>query len=254
MLFLSQDLGHEQRAIVVSGSAGGEAVERFQDRITHRRCSQVALCQNLVEHLQSKLLALSIHGLGDTIRVEPGTYHENLWVHSDGIHLVGAGPGRTVLLPPGSPTPHCDDATSLNGVCVARVTADGTPVTIHGFGISGFSIDGFAGFGVIVFGTQGADIERNEVTSPGTSGAIASFDATGTRIVDNTTTGSNRVGFGNGPDEAGIIVGDILYEFGGHPLKTPADLQAALAGRTATSTVEIKLYRGTTDTTVKARF
>jgi hypothetical protein len=54
--------------------------------------------------------------------------------------------------------------------------------------------------------------------------------------------------------KAGIIVGDILYEFDGHPLKTPADLQTALAGRAATSTIAIKLYRGTTDTTVNARF
>jgi hypothetical protein len=54
--------------------------------------------------------------------------------------------------------------------------------------------------------------------------------------------------------KAGIIVGDILYEFDGHPLKTPADLQAALAGRAASSTVAIKLYRGTNDTTVNARF
>jgi PDZ domain len=53
---------------------------------------------------------------------------------------------------------------------------------------------------------------------------------------------------------AGIIVGDILYEVDGHPLKTPADLQAALAGRAASTAVAIKLYRGTTETTVNARF
>jgi len=54
--------------------------------------------------------------------------------------------------------------------------------------------------------------------------------------------------------KAGIIVGDILYEFDGHRLRTPADLRAALAGRTAASAVAIKLYRGISDTTVSARF
>ena len=54
--------------------------------------------------------------------------------------------------------------------------------------------------------------------------------------------------------KAGIIVGDILYEVDGHPLKTPADLQAALAGRAASAAVAIKLYRGTTETTVNALF
>ncbi|HLZ99679.1 MAG TPA: PDZ domain-containing protein [Steroidobacteraceae bacterium] len=53
---------------------------------------------------------------------------------------------------------------------------------------------------------------------------------------------------------AGIIVGDILYEFDGHPLKTPADLQAALAGRASESAIAIRLYRGTNDTAVSARF
>ena len=57
--------------------------------------------------------------------------------------------------------------------------------------------------------------------------------------------------------KAGVIVGDILYEFDGHPLKSPADLQAALRGRTANSansTIAIKLYRGTSDTTLNASF
>jgi hypothetical protein len=62
------------------------------------------------------------------------------------------------------------------------------------------------------------------------------------------------VGRGSVAHKAGIIVGDILYEFEGRPLKTPADLQAALAARAATSTIAIKLYRGTSDTTVNARF
>jgi hypothetical protein len=62
------------------------------------------------------------------------------------------------------------------------------------------------------------------------------------------------VGRGSVAHKAGIIVGDILYEFDGRRLKTPADLQAALAARAATSEIAIKLYRGTSDTTVNARF
>jgi hypothetical protein len=79
--------------------------------------------------------------------------------------------------------------------------------------------------------------------------------------VDATEEQPNRAGVlvigvdpGSVARKAGIIVGDILYEFDGHRLKTPADLQAALAGRAAASTVAIKLYRGTSDTTVTARF
>ena len=79
--------------------------------------------------------------------------------------------------------------------------------------------------------------------------------------VDATEEQPNRAGVlvigvdpGSVARKAGIIVGDILYEFDGHRLRTPADLQAALAGRAAAATVAIKLYRGTTDTTVNAHF
>jgi hypothetical protein len=55
-------------------------------------------------------------------------------------------------------------------------------------------------------------------------------------------------------EHSGIIVGDIVYEFGGHPIKTPADLKAAVAACPANSAVAIKLYRGTTATVVTAQF
>ena len=55
-------------------------------------------------------------------------------------------------------------------------------------------------------------------------------------------------------EHSGIIVGDIVYEFDGHPIKTPADLQAAVAASRANSAVPIKLYRGTTVTVVTAQF
>jgi hypothetical protein len=93
------------------------------------------------------------------------------------------------------------------------------------------------------------------------NGSLSRDLGIGGMSVDATEEMPNRAGVlvtgvvtGSVAHKAGIIVGDILYEFDGHPLKTPADLQAALAGRAATSTVAIKLYRGTSATTVSARF
>lgn len=54
--------------------------------------------------------------------------------------------------------------------------------------------------------------------------------------------------------KSGIIVGDILHEFGGRPVKALTDLQAAVAACAANSSVSIKLFRGTNDMTVTARF
>jgi hypothetical protein len=54
--------------------------------------------------------------------------------------------------------------------------------------------------------------------------------------------------------KSGIIVGDILYEFDGHPVKALAELEAAVAACAANSAGSIKLYRGTDVMAVTARF
>ncbi len=59
---------------------------------------------------------------------------------------------------------------------------------------------------------------------------------------------------GSVAQKAGIIVGDIVTEVDGRPIKMLTDLQAALAARAENSAAAIKLYRGTTEMTVTARF
>ncbi|HLN48979.1 MAG TPA: PDZ domain-containing protein [Steroidobacteraceae bacterium] len=59
---------------------------------------------------------------------------------------------------------------------------------------------------------------------------------------------------GSVAQKSGIIVGDILFELDGHPITTPADLEAAVAACAANSTIAIKLYRGTDTLALKARF
>jgi hypothetical protein len=44
--------------------------------------------------------------------------------------------------------------------------------------------------------------------------------------------------------KAGIIVGDIVCEIDGHPIKNPPDLQTALAAAPAEAAITIKVYRG----------
>ncbi len=59
---------------------------------------------------------------------------------------------------------------------------------------------------------------------------------------------------GSVAQKSGIIIGDILYEFDGHPIRALAELEAAVAASTANSAVAIKLHRGTDDLAVTARF
>jgi PDZ domain len=62
------------------------------------------------------------------------------------------------------------------------------------------------------------------------------------------------VNSGSAAQKSGIIIGDIVYEFDGHPLKGLAELEAAVAACAPNSTVGIKLYRGTNKLTLTARF
>jgi len=59
---------------------------------------------------------------------------------------------------------------------------------------------------------------------------------------------------GSVAQKSGIIIGDILYEFDGHPIKALAELQAAVAACAANSAVAIKLYRGIGSMGVTAQF
>ncbi len=62
------------------------------------------------------------------------------------------------------------------------------------------------------------------------------------------------VNHGSVAQKSGIIIGDILFEFGGHAVRTPADLEAAVAAYAANSATVIKLYRGTDALALKAQF
>jgi PDZ domain len=54
--------------------------------------------------------------------------------------------------------------------------------------------------------------------------------------------------------KAGIITGDIICEFEGQRIRSPAELQAAAGGVAAGSIAHIKLYRGIAVTTLEVRF
>jgi hypothetical protein len=54
--------------------------------------------------------------------------------------------------------------------------------------------------------------------------------------------------------KAGIIVGDIISSVGARPIKTPADLQAAMAASGGSAPVPIKVFRGTGELSLEARF
>lgn len=59
---------------------------------------------------------------------------------------------------------------------------------------------------------------------------------------------------GSVAQRAGLIVGDILYDYAGHPLSSLADLQAAVAATGAVSAVPLKVFRGMSSMQMQASF
>jgi S1-C subfamily serine protease len=76
--------------------------------------------------------------------------------------------------------------------------------------------------------------------------------------VDATPQNPSRYGVlvtavvpGSVADKAGIIVGDIVTEISGHPIKGPADLQPAMSSSATLAGATFKIFRGTAEVTLR---
>jgi parallel beta-helix repeat protein len=141
--------------------------------------------------------ALNKAGEGDTVKLAPGTYTENVQVKTKGLTLKGAGPDETTIQAPATPVdfgPACGGA----GICVSEATDPTAPPTLEDVHIKSLRVTGFASSGIFFFGT--IDQRVNDVLAEGNQGyGIAAFNTTGGQYWDNVTP-HNR--------EAGIYVGD----------------------------------------------
>jgi hypothetical protein len=98
--------------------------------------------------------------------------------------------------------------------------------------------------------------------APGAAAPTVRLDlGVGGMAVAATPEQPNRAGVliiavprGSVAQKSGIIVGDILYEFDGHPIRQLAELQAAVAACAPNSSVPVKLYRGNDPIALTARF
>jgi nitrous oxidase accessory protein NosD len=137
---------------------------------------------------------------GDTIKIKPGTYAENVWVNKDDITIRGTGADRTELVPPSTPNPVCGaESGSVNGICAADVDAEFNVISpVENLKVKDLSVHGFSGAGVFLFGNDGAVIvgvraEDNEEYG------IAAFSSTNGVYSWNLTARNG---------EAGVYVGD----------------------------------------------
>jgi parallel beta-helix repeat protein len=171
---------------------------------------------------QSIQAAIDAASPGTTIEVAPGTFQENLLIAKDGITLRGAGPGRTVLVPPAEPAPVCLllffppadlENNGVNGICIAHVDQQGNILsTVHDVRVTGFTVQGFPGVGIVFAGTSGIRADHN-VAANNQSYGITAFASTHGRFEDNTVFGTSDAGLymGNSPDADFTIKDNTAY-------------------------------------------
>jgi Right handed beta helix region len=145
---------------------------------------------------------------GDTIKLAPGTYQENVQIKTDDLTLKGAGEDETVIEPGTTPTPvdpFCLVGQGSNGICVTDVTPpadpNGPPTVnnrVANVNVKDLKVQNFSGAGVMFFGTR--DQRVNDVVAKNNDEyGIAAFNTTRGRYWDNVA---------NGNGEAGIYIGD----------------------------------------------
>jgi parallel beta-helix repeat protein len=145
---------------------------------------------------------------GATVCVGPGTYQENLLIAKDGITLQGAGPEKTVLVPPAQPVEVCTqlqitpidlEPTGINGICVGKLDSAGNILaTVNDVRVTGFTVQGFPGVGIVFAGTSRIRADHNVAAGNGAYG-ITAFASSHGRFDDNASSGSG---------DAGIYIGD----------------------------------------------
>jgi nitrous oxidase accessory protein NosD len=179
----------------------GTAAPASADRTTHT-----------VHPGESIQAAIDAAQPGDKIKIEAGTYHENVYVNKDFIELEGDGAHKTTLLPPavGAPNPCVQpDGTIFGAVCVGF-----GPNPVKGFELEDMKIEGFPN-GAFLVNTTDAEVEHVVFANNEVYGLFYN-SSTGGDVHDNVAYGSEEAGlyFGDSPNADVKVEDNEVYDNG----------------------------------------
>jgi nitrous oxidase accessory protein NosD len=160
---------------------------------------------------------------GDTIVVEPGTYHESLQITTKNITLEAAAPNshNTVLLPPATaPENTCTFANNGqdSGVCIigtVDLQSGNVLADVRGDSVIGLNIQNFPANGVFGYGTDDLTVSKVWSSNNGDYG-IARFVSTATTYSDNHVWGNSEAGLyvGDSPDADTLVTDNQSWDNG----------------------------------------
>jgi hypothetical protein len=156
---------------------------------------------------------------GDTVRLVPGVYRQNVTIRKR-ITLVGAGAGPrgSRLVPRSVPVPSpCTSGSSVHGICVAgQFDQSGNPAAaVHGVTIRSLSVRGFSGFGIGLFNADGTTVRRVTAVGNGEYG-ISGFVLHGVRFINDLARLNGAPGFyiGDSPQANAVVTGNRAFANG----------------------------------------
>ena len=156
---------------------------------------------------------------GDTVRLLPGTYRQNVTIRK-GISLVGSGAGRhgSRLVAGNVPTPSpCNEGSSANGICVAgQFDQQGNPgAPVRGVTIRNLSVHGFGAFGVVMFNANRVTVRGVAAIRNGAYG-ISGFILHRVRFIANLAVANGAPGFyiGDSPQANAVVTGNRSFRSG----------------------------------------
>jgi len=153
---------------------------------------------------------------GDTVRLLPGIYRQNVTIRK-GISLVGSGHGRhgSRLVAGNVPVPSpCSQGSSVNGICVVGQFGQGGNLgaPVRGVTIRNLSVRGFGGFGIILLNANHTTV-RGVAAIRNAEYGISGFVLHGVRFLHDVAVLNGAPGFyiGDSPRANAVVTGNRSF-------------------------------------------